>query len=78
MSKQIEQQKAEISELQEQELRLIGVREKLSRFIDALESIDAEPVFNPTAWNCFIERVLIKQKSLIFEFKNGENVEIKI
>ena len=52
--------------------------ERDREILASLESIDAEPVFNPTAWNCFIERVLIKQKSLIFEFKNGENVEIKI
>ena len=36
MSKHIEQQKIHISKLQEQELRLVGVREKLSRFIEAI------------------------------------------
>ena len=42
MSKHIEQQKIHIAEFQEQELRLVGVREKLSRFIEALESFDVK------------------------------------
>ena len=78
MSKQIEQQKAEISELQEQELRLIGVREKLSRFVEALESFGSEPIFDSVTWNSLVERVLVNPKNLIFEFKNGEKIKITI
>ena len=78
MSKQIEQQKAEISELQEQELRLIGVREKLSRFVEALEYFGSEPIFDSVTLNSLVERVLVNPKNLIFEFKNGEKIKITI
>ncbi len=78
MSKQIEQQKNNIAELQEQELRLVGVREKLSRFIEALESFNAEPTFDSAIWNSLVERVLVKPRNLIFEFKNGEKIKISI
>lgn len=78
MSKQIEQQKNNIAELQEQELRLVGVREKISRFIEALESFDTEPIFDSVTWNSLVERVLVNPKNLIFEFKNGEKIKIMI
>ena len=78
MSEQIEKQKNTIAELQEQELRLVGVREKLYRFIEALESFDAEPTFDSVTWNALVERVLVNPKSLIFEFKNGEKIKITI
>ena len=78
MSKHIEQQKIHISKLQEQELRLVGVREKLSRFIEALEFFDAEPIFDSATWNSLIERVLVNPRNLIFEFKNGEKIKITI
>ena len=78
MSKHIEQQKIHISKLQEQELRLVGVREKLSRFIEAIEFFDAEPIFASATWNSLIERVLVNQGNLIFEFKNGEKIRISI
>ena len=78
MSKQIEQQKNNIAELQEQELRLVGVREKLSRFIEALESFNAEPTFDSATWNSLVERVLVNPRNLIFEFKNGEKIKISI
>lgn len=78
MSEQIEKQKNTIAELQEQELRLVGVREKLYRFIEALESFDTEPTFDSVTWNALVERVLVNPKSLIFEFKNGEKIKITI
>lgn len=78
MSKHIEQQKIHISKLQEQELRLVGVREKLSRFIEAIEFFDAEPIFDSATWNSLIERILVNQGNLIFEFKNGEKIRISI
>ena len=78
MSKQIEQQKNNIAELQEQELRLVGVREKLSRFIEALEPFNAEPTFDSATWNSLVERVLVNPRNLIFEFKNGEKIKISI
>ena len=78
MSEQIEKQKDAIAELQEQELRLVGVREKLSRFVEALESFDAEPIFNPVTWNALVERILVNPGNLIFEFKNGEKIKIMI
>ena len=78
MSKQIEQQKNNIAELQEQELRLVGVREKLSRFIEALESFNAGPTFDSATWNSLVERVLVNPRNLIFEFKNGEKIKITI
>ena len=78
MSKQIEQQKSYIAELQEQELRLVGIREKLSRFIEALESFADKPTFDPVTWNSLVERVLVKPGSLTFEFKNGEKIKISI
>lgn len=78
MSKQIEQQKNNIAELQEQELRLVGVREKLSRFIEALESFNEEPTFDSATWNSLVERVLVNPRNLIFEFKNGEKIKISI
>lgn len=67
-----------IAELQEQELRLVGVREKLSRFIEALESFNAEPTFDSATWNSLVERVLVNPRNLIFEFKNGEKIKISI
>lgn len=78
MSKQIEQQKSDIANLQEQELSLIGVREKLLRFIETLESFDLEPIFDSVTWNSLVERVLVNPSNLIFEFKNGEKIKIKI
>ena len=78
MSKHIEQQKIHIAEFQEQELRLVGIREKLSRFIDALESFDVKPTFDSVTWNSLIERVLVNPRNLIFEFKNGEKIKITI
>ena len=78
MSKHIEQQKIHISKLQEQELRLVGVREKLSRFIEAIEFFDAEPIFDSATWNSLVERVLVNPRNLIFEFKNGEKIKISI
>ena len=78
MSEQIEKQKNAIAELQEQELRLVGVREKLSRFIEALKSFDAEPKFDSATWNSLVERVLVNPGNLIFEFKNGEKIKIMI
>ena len=78
MSKHIEQQKIHIAEFQEQELRLVGIREKLSRFIDALGSFDVKPTFDSVTWNSLIERVLVNPRNLIFEFKNGEKIKITI
>ena len=78
MSKQIEQQKSDIANLQEQELSLIGIREKLLRFIETLESFDLEPIFDSVTWNSLVERVLVNPSNLIFEFKNGEKIKIKI
>ena len=78
MSKQIEQQKSDIANLQEQELSLIGVREKLSRFIETLESFDSEPMFDSVTWNSLVERVLVNPKNIIFEFKDGEKIKITI
>lgn len=78
MSKQIEQQKSDIANLQEQELSLIGVREKLLRFIETLESFDSEPIFDSVTWNSLVERVLVNPKNIIFEFKDGEKMKITI
>ena len=78
ISKQIEQQKSDIANLQEQELSLIGVREKLSRFIETLESFDSEPAFDSATWNVLVERVLVNPENLVFEFKNGEEIKVSI
>lgn len=64
--------------MQEQELSLIGVREKLSRFIETLESFDSEPAFDSATWNVLVERVLVNPENLVFEFKNGEEIKVSI
>ena len=60
------------------ELSLTGVREKLSRFVAALESFDSEPVFDSATWNSLVERVLVNPRNIIFEFKDGEKIKIAI
>lgn len=75
----IEKQKEHIAGLKNQELNTIANRERLRRFIRAVESCTEAFAFVPEIWNNTVERAIVYAEGLIrFEFKNGESIEIKL
>ena len=75
---QIDEQKKHIADLKAKELKTVGMREKLHRFIETLENYQDVTVFKEQEWNNFIECVVVNPDSLYFEFKNGEKIKISI
>ena len=75
----IDKQKNLIADLKNKELSSIANREKLRRFIKAIESCTESFVFISEIWNNTVERAIVYAEGLIrFEFKNGESIEIKL
>lgn len=71
----IEKQKELIADLKSQELNFIAMREKLRRFMKAVESCTEEAAFVPGVWNDTVERTVVNEDNTIcFELKNGEKV----
>lgn len=71
----IEKQKELIADLKSQELNSIAMREKLRRFMRAIESCTEEATFVPEVWNDTVERAVVNEDNTIcFEMKNGEKV----
>ena len=75
----IEKQKELIADLKSQELNSIAMREKLRRFMKAIESCTEEATFIPEVWNDTVERAVVNEDNTIcFEMKDGENINIEI
>ena len=75
----IEKQKELIADLKSQELNSIAMREKLRRFMKAIESCTEEATFVPEVWNDTVERAVVNEDNTIcFEMKNGEKIVEKI
>lgn len=75
----IEKQKELIADLKSQELNSIAMREKLRRFMKAIESCTEEATFVPEVWNDTVERAVVNEDSTIcFEMKNGEKIKVEI
>ena len=68
----------EFTDLKAEELKLVGMREKLHRFIETLKNCKDATVFKEQEWNNLVERIVVKPDSLDFEFKNGEKIKITI
>ena len=75
---QIDEQKKRMAVLKAEELKLVGMREKLHRFIETLKNCKDATVFKEQEWNNLVERIVVKPDSLDFEFKNGERIKITI
>lgn len=75
---QIDEQKKRMAVLKAEELKLVGMREKLHRFIETLKNCKDATVFKEQEWNNLVERAVVKTESLDFEFKNGERIKITI
>lgn len=75
---QIDEQKKRIADLKAEELKTVGMREKLHRFVETLENYQDVTVFTEQEWNNLVERIVVKPDSLDFEFKNGEKIKITI
>lgn len=75
---QIDEQKKRIADLKAEELKTVGMREKLHRFVETLENYQDVTVFTEQEWNNLVERIVVKPDSLDFEFKNGEKIKIII
>lgn len=73
----IEKQKELIANLKGQELNSIAMREKLRRFMKAIESCTEEAAFIPEVWNDIVERAVVNEDNTIcFEMKDGEKIII--
>lgn len=75
---QIDEQKKRMAVLKAEELKLVGMREKLHRFTETLKNCKDATVFKEQEWNNLVERIVVKPDSLDFEFKNGEKIKITI
>ena len=75
---QIDEQKKRIADLKAEELKTVGMREKLHRFVETLKNYQDVTVFTEQEWNNLVERIVVKPDSLDFEFKNGERIKITI
>ena len=72
-------QKDTIAELKSRELEAIASREKLRRFISAIESCTEAIAFIPDVWNDTVERAVVGEDNTIrFEFKDSEMITAKI
>ena len=67
-----------LADLKAEELKTVGMREKLHRFVETLENYQDVTVFTEQEWNNLVERIVVKPDSLDFEFKNGEKIKITI
>lgn len=74
----IDNQKALIVDLKAEELKMVGMREKLNRFMEALSRCDGIVKFTEQNWGDLVECVVVKPDKLTFEFKDNSIVEVAI
>ena len=71
----IEKQKGIIASLKTKELNLVAEREKLRRFIEALESCKDATTFQDDIWNNTVGKAtILENNTVIFEYKNGAKI----
>lgn len=56
---------------------MIGMREKLHRFIATLERCE-DAVFTEQDWGDLVDHVIVRTDVLVFEFKNNVKIEVTI
>lgn len=79
LAEAIEAQKDTIARLKSQELESIAGRERLRRFIRAIESCTEAFAFIHEVWNNTVECAVIGEDNTIcFEFKNGEKITVPV
>lgn len=77
LAKAIEEQKQLIADLKNRELEIIASRERLRRFMTAIESCADTTEFQPEIWNNTVERALVDiDNTITFELKNGDALAI--
>ena len=74
----IDKQKALIADLKAEELKMVGMREKLNRFIEALARCEGVMEFTEQDWGDLVECVVVKPDTLTFEFKDNSKIEVAI
>lgn len=75
LSKLLKSKRSSSRTLKSQELNFIAMREKLRRFMKAIESCTEEATFIPEVWNDTVERTVVNEDNTVcFELKNGEKV----
>lgn len=74
----IDKQKALIADLKAEELKMVGMREKLNRFIEALARCEGVMKFTEQDWGGLVECVVEKPDTLTFEFKDNSKIEVAI
>ena len=74
----IDKQKALIADLKAEELKMVGMRDKLNRFIEALARCEGVMGFTEQDWGVLVECVVVKSDTVTFEFKNNSKIEVAI
>lgn len=74
----IDKQKTLIADLKAEELKMVGMREKLNRFIEALARCEGVMEFTEQDWGGLVECVVVKPDTLTFEFKDNSKIEVAI
>lgn len=73
----VEAQKKLVAELQAEELSQIATREKLRRFMRAIEECEDASEFSPEVWNGTVERgVVMADGGIVWEMMDGERIRI--
>ena len=68
----------QIADLKAEELKMVGMREKLNRFIEALARCEGVMEFTEQDWGDLVKCVVVKPDTLTFEFKDNSKIEVAI
>ena len=58
--------------------KMVGMREKLNRFIEALARCEGVMEFTEQDWGDLVECIVVKPDTLTFEFKDNSKIEVAI
>ena len=75
----IEKQKELVERLKTEQMETIAAREKLRRFMRAVEACEDAAQFHPEVWNDTVERgVVLTSGEIVWEMMSGEKIRVKV
>ena len=79
LASEIEKQKELVERLKTEQMETIAAREKLRRFMRAVEACEDAAQFHPEVWNDTVERgVVLTSGEIVWEMMNGEKIRVKV
>ena len=79
LASEIEKQKELVERLKTEQMETTAAREKLRRFMRAVEACEDAAQFHPEVWNDTVERgVVLTSGEIVWKMMNGEKIRVKV